>query len=91
VKQSLHHGTLSPDGNATVGNTTIATCTDGYRIAGSYDNAIVSAVLTCGINGTWNRTVECEPKGNVFGKGWFEIIATWMFPVVFTQMFVALQ
>ena len=62
-KPTLLNGTLSPDGNAIVGTTTTATCADGYRIAGSSDNNIVSAVLTCGINGTWNGTVECEPKG----------------------------
>jgi len=63
LKPSILNGTLSPDGNATVGNTTKATCADGYRIAGASDNDIVTAVLTCGINGTWNGTVECEPKG----------------------------
>jgi len=62
-KPTLLNGTLSPGGNATVGNTTTATCADGYRIAGAFDNDIVTAVLTCGVNGTWNRTVYCEPKG----------------------------
>ena len=68
-KPTLLNGTLSPDGNVTVGNTTTAICEEGFRIAGSSDNAVMSAVLTCGINGTWNRTVECEPKGtfNVCG------------------------
>ena len=60
------NGTLLPDGNVAVGETTTATCADGYRIAGSSDNDIVTAVLTCGINGTWNGTVECEPKGRYY-------------------------
>jgi len=62
-KPTLLNGTFSPGGNATVGNTTTATCADGYRIAGAFDNDIVTAVLTCVINGTWNGTVGCEPKG----------------------------
>ena len=63
TKPAVLNGILSPDGNVAVGETTTATCADGYRIDGSSDNAIVSAVLTCGINGTWNGTVGCEPKG----------------------------
>ena len=59
----LLNGNLSPDRNATVGNAMTVTCADGFRIAGSSNNNVTSTVFLCMAYGTWNGTIDCEPKG----------------------------
>ncbi|WAR06739.1 CFAH-like protein, partial [Mya arenaria] len=37
-------------------------CENGYRIAKSHDNNIITGNVECGPNGTWNETITCEKK-----------------------------